>query len=194
MNKNVLIIGGSIAILGVGAYLYFKSKAKPNSENMGAETTGAGVPMPPAGSVFTTPEEVEAITLKITTAKDLTNKICELKKAYNITTDNLNDYMNFSSNNPNDYMNFSIGRVNLNPFKGGIKLSSISPVANLFGGGGIGSIIPLGSVVGSLIQDSKDAKKRQENRGKAIKTASELIIELKELGYKEVDCKMERIT
>jgi len=86
MNKNVLIIGGSIAILGVGAYLYFKSKAKPNSENMGAETmgagtTGTGVSMPPAGSVFTTPEEVEAITLKITTAKDLTNKICELKKA-----------------------------------------------------------------------------------------------------------------
>jgi len=102
--------------------------------------------------------------------------------------------MNFSSNNPNDYMNFSIGRVNLNPFKGGIKLSSISPVANLFGGGVIGTISPLGSVVGSLIQDSKDAKKRQENRGKAIKTASELIIELKELGYKEVDCKMVRIT
>ena len=40
MNKNVLIIGGSIAILGVGAYLYFKGKAKPDEETMGEGETG----------------------------------------------------------------------------------------------------------------------------------------------------------
>jgi hypothetical protein len=190
MNKNVLIIGGGIAIIGVGAYLYFKSKAKTN-----AETLAASTPTPPAGSVFTTPEEVEAITLKISTAKDLTNKICELKKAYNITDDNLNNYMNFSSNNSNDYMNFSIGGVNLNPFKDGIKLNSISPLSNLLGGGlSIGPASPVTKIIDGLIKDSKNSKLQKENRGKAIKMASELIIELKELGYKEVDCKMVKIT
>jgi len=39
MNKTLIIIG-SVALLGVGAYLYFKGKAKPNEETMGADTTG----------------------------------------------------------------------------------------------------------------------------------------------------------
>ena len=38
MNKNVLIIGG-LAILGVGAYLYFKIKAEPNEEDAGTSGT-----------------------------------------------------------------------------------------------------------------------------------------------------------
>jgi len=41
MNKTAIIIG-SVALLGVGAYLYFKGKAKPNEETMGADTTGTG--------------------------------------------------------------------------------------------------------------------------------------------------------
>jgi hypothetical protein len=41
MNKTVIIIG-SVALLGVGAYLYFKGKAKPNEETMGTDTTGTG--------------------------------------------------------------------------------------------------------------------------------------------------------
>jgi hypothetical protein len=39
MNKTAIIIG-SVALLGVGAYLYFKGKAKPNEETMGADITG----------------------------------------------------------------------------------------------------------------------------------------------------------
>jgi len=180
MNKTAIIIGG-VALVGVGAYLFFKTKATATSgagETGTIGTTGTDANMPPAGSVFTTPEEVEAITLKISIAKDLADDICELKKAYNITSDNLNDYMNFSSNNPNDYMNFSIGGINLNPFQGGINLSSLSPI---------------GAVVGQLIEGSKNARTKKANRGKAIKTVSEAIIKLKELGYKEVDCKLVKI-
>ena len=47
MNKNVLIIGG-LAILGVGAYIYFKIKAEPNEEDADTTTenpsTATGVP------------------------------------------------------------------------------------------------------------------------------------------------------
>lgn len=171
MNKTAIIIGG-VALVGVGAYLFFKTKATATSgagETGTIGTTGTDANMPPAGSVFTTPEEVEAITLKISIAKDLADEICQLKKAYNITSDNLNDYMNFSSNNPNDYMNFSIGGFNLNPFA------------------------PIEGVVSQLIGASKNAKTKKESRGKAIKTASESIKKLKELGYKEVDCKLVKI-
>ena len=157
MNKNVLIIGGSIAILGVGAYLYFKSKAKPNAENMGAETmgagtTGTGVSMPPAGTVFTTPEEVEAITVKVSTARDLTKTICDLKKKFKITTDEMNDFMNIT----------------------GILASDLFP------------ILPSQMTAQELV-------KFQIARKKAIPTIADSINKLKELGYKEVDCKMVRI-
>jgi hypothetical protein len=39
MNKTAIIIG-SVALLGVGAYLYFKPKSEPKSESMGTDTTG----------------------------------------------------------------------------------------------------------------------------------------------------------
>jgi hypothetical protein len=103
MNKNVLIFGG-VALVGVVAYLYFKPKSNANSgattTGSDATSTGAGTTggiMPPAGTVFTTPEEVEAITVKISTARDLTKTICDLKKKYNITEDEMNDFMNFTS-------------------------------------------------------------------------------------------------
>jgi hypothetical protein len=41
MNKTAIIIG-SVALLAVGAYLYFKGKAKPNEETMETDTTGTG--------------------------------------------------------------------------------------------------------------------------------------------------------
>jgi len=43
MNKNVLIIGGSIAILGIGAYLFFKPETDTSGTNTtGTNTTGTG--------------------------------------------------------------------------------------------------------------------------------------------------------
>ena len=162
MNKNVLIIGGSIAILGVGAYLYFKGKAKPDEETMGegetgTSTTGTGTAMPPAGSVFTTPEEVEAITVKVSTARDLTKTICDLKKRFKITEDEINDFMNIT----------------------GFGASVVSDVNNAIFGT-TSSVVSSGVVY-------------QLGRSKAIPTIAESINKLKELGYKEVDCKMVRI-
>jgi hypothetical protein len=107
MNKTAIIIGG-VALVGVVAYFYFKPKL---SASTGAVETGAGAmgtgmtgtgtgttgaTMPPAGTVFTTPEQVEAITVKVSTARDLTKKICDLKKQYKITTDQMNDFMNIT--------------------------------------------------------------------------------------------------
>jgi hypothetical protein len=165
MNKNVLIIGGSIAILGVGAYLYFKGKGKPKEETMGAGetgttgTTGTGMAMPPAGSVFTTPEEVEAITVKVSTARDLTKTICDLKKQYKITEDEINDFMNFT----------------------GVSAGIASSVNSaIFGSTNTGVSVT-------------DGLKFQLARKKAIPTIAESINKLKELGYKEVDCKMVKI-
>lgn len=117
MNKTAIIIGG-VAIVGVVAYFYFKPKlsATTGAGAMGTGeigaltgttgttgTTGAGTTgatMPPAGTVFTTPEQVEAITVKVSTARDLTKTICDLKKRYKITEDQMNDFMNFTSWNP----------------------------------------------------------------------------------------------
>jgi hypothetical protein len=113
MNKTVIIIGG-VAIVGVVAYFYFKPKlsATTGTDAMGTGAMGAGTgttgtgttgtgttgaTMPPAGTVFTTPEQVEAITVKVSTARDLTKTICDLKKQYKITTDQMNDFMNFTS-------------------------------------------------------------------------------------------------
>jgi hypothetical protein len=110
MNKTVIIIGG-VALVGVVAYFYFKPKltastgaGETGTGAMGTGMTGTatgtgttGATMPPAGTVFTTPEQVEAITVKVSTARDLTKTICDLKKQYKITTDQMNDFMNFTS-------------------------------------------------------------------------------------------------
>jgi hypothetical protein len=164
MNKTVVIIG-SIALLGVGAYFYFKPKAKgatgagttdagtTGTGGMGALTGTTGAIMPPAGTVFTTPEEVEAITVKISTARDLTKKICDLKAQYKITTDEMNDFMNFTGVN-----------------------QSNTAFSNL----------PISIKTQQMIT-------YQLARKKAIPTVAEAINKLKELGYKEVDCKMVKI-
>ena len=103
MNKTAIIIG-AISLVVVGAYFYFKPKlsAKTGTDTTGTGTMGAGIgttgaTIPPAGTVLTTPEEVEAITVKVSTARDLTKTICDLKKKYKITTDQMNDFMNFTS-------------------------------------------------------------------------------------------------
>jgi hypothetical protein len=163
MNKNVLIFGG-IAILGVGAYLYFKPKATvttgaglTGTGTTGTSTTGTGTAMPPAGTVFTTPQEVEAITVKVSSARDLTKTICDLKKQYKITEDEMNDFMNFTSFTANvaSSVNSSLGN------------SSMTTAQSLF--------------------------QNQIARKKAVETVSDSIKQLKELGYKEQDCKMIKI-
>jgi len=157
MNKNVLIFGG-IAILGVGAYLYFKPKATGATGTTGAgltgtgttgtNTTGTGTAMPPAGTVFTTPQEVEAITVKVSSARDLTKTICDLKKKYKITEDEMNDFMNFTSTPE---------------FMTNAQQTALAMI--------------------------KNATARKE----AVKTVADSINQLKELGYKEQDCKMVKI-
>lgn len=167
MNKTVIIIGG-VALVGVVAYFYFKPKltATTGAGEMGTGTTGTGTTgasagttgatMPPAGTVLTTPEEVEAITIKISSARDLTKTICDLKKQYKITEDEMNDFMNITG------------------WSGGVT-SGIHTATN--------------DALTSAVTLSQLASRRKL----AVKTVAESINKLKELGYKEVDCKMVKI-
>ena len=180
MKKAIIIIGG-LTVIGVGAYLFFKPKkgVKVSGNQSGTDTTSA---VPPKGTQLTTPQEVEELALKIVEARELTKIICDLKKAYNITNDNLNDYMNFSSDNTNDYMNFSIGSFNLNPF------DSSSPV-NI----GINQLSPLLTSANSLLVASKNASTKKANRKKALETIADSINKLAKLGYREDNCKTTRL-
>jgi hypothetical protein len=170
MNKNVLIIGG-VALVGVVAYLYFKPKATGTTGTIGttgttgtgSTGTGTGATMPPAGTVFTTPEEVEAITVKISSARDLTKTICDLKKQYKITEDEMNDFMNIT----------------------GLSAGLASGVHSSLGTAGSSAINTL-STAQTLFQQS-------QRRKEAVKTVAESIKQLKELGYKEDGCKMVKI-
>ena len=93
MKKAVIIIGG-LTVIGVGAYLFFKPK-KVLKDSVNQLDTDTTTPVPPKGTQLTTPEQVEEVALKIVEARELAKRICELKKQYNITNDNINDYMNF---------------------------------------------------------------------------------------------------
>jgi hypothetical protein len=174
MNKTAIIIGG-VALVGVVAYFYFKPKlsASTGAGETGAGETGTGAmdagmtgtgtgtgttggTMPPAGTVLTTPEQVEAITIKVSTARDLTKTICDLKKQYKITEDQMNDFMNFTN------------------------------TATLTGQNS--------SIFGTQIsQATSNMLKFQIARKKAIQTVADSIKALKELGYKEDNCKMVQI-
>jgi hypothetical protein len=105
MNKAV-IIGGSVVLLGVGAYVYFKTKSKAETDSAttgtettgagttgagtsgagtsgagtsGAGTSGAGTSGAVAGTTLATPEEVKVELEKIKKAKDLALSICRLR-------------------------------------------------------------------------------------------------------------------
>jgi len=83
MNKTAIIIG-SVALLGVGAYLYFKGKAKPNEETMGADTTGTGTTTvnPSTGTVVPKVDEVLQVSNSTKNAQEavtLASQIFELK-------------------------------------------------------------------------------------------------------------------
>jgi hypothetical protein len=112
MNKTTVILG-SLALLGVGAFLYFRPKAKngemaglgasltsggtgasgtgasttgastTGASTTGASTTGAsttGASVPSAGTVLSTPAQVEDMAKKIAEARSLATKIADLKK------------------------------------------------------------------------------------------------------------------
>lgn len=160
MNKNILIFGG-VALLGVVAFLYFKPKLKSLKEKataLGTETIGET--STPAGTVLTTPQEVEAIAVKISTARDLTKTICDLKKQYNITQDEISGFLNFGS------------------------LTSSVINSSLGGSPNTGS-----NVLNIAQANALRARKRNE----AINTIVESIKQLKELGYKEENCKTVKI-
>jgi hypothetical protein len=83
MNKTVIIIG-SVALLGVGAYLYFKGKGKPNEETIGADTTGTGTTNvnPSTGMVIPKVDEVTQVSNSTKNAQEavtLASQIFELK-------------------------------------------------------------------------------------------------------------------
>ena len=93
MNKSVIIIGG-LTVIGVGAYLFFKTK-KVSKDSINQLDTDTTIAVPTKGTQLTTPEQVEELALKMATAREFTKTICDLKKQYNITNDNINDYVNF---------------------------------------------------------------------------------------------------
>ena len=89
MNKTVIIIG-SIALLGVGAFLYFKPKAK-DASSAGLSTNVAPdsetlptTSVPPTGTVLETPAQVAETAQKIAEARVLASKITELRKQRNV--------------------------------------------------------------------------------------------------------------
>jgi hypothetical protein len=89
MNKTVVIIG-SIALLGVGAYFYFKPKAKDTSATgLGGEVLSNSevlptTSVPPTGTVLETPAQVAETAQKIAEARVLVSKITELRKERSI--------------------------------------------------------------------------------------------------------------
>lgn len=111
MNKTV-IIAGSVLVLGVGAYFYFKPKktgttgsgttgtGTTGTETTGTGTTGTGTTsVPPTGTVLSTPAEVEDTAKKIAEARSLATKISDLRtKRNSYLVISLRDYATASGN------------------------------------------------------------------------------------------------
>jgi len=65
MNKKVLIIGGGILVIGVGAYLYFTKKDKKEALSSGSatpSTSGATTPTTTSGSTSTIDSEIPPLS------------------------------------------------------------------------------------------------------------------------------------
>jgi len=65
MNKKVLIIGGGILVIGVGAYLYFTKKDKKEALSSGSATpttSGATTPTTTSGSTSTIDSEIPPLS------------------------------------------------------------------------------------------------------------------------------------
>jgi hypothetical protein len=88
MNKTVLVVTGALAVLGVGAYFYLKSKKTTQNTTGGLvnqTTTGDGasdslISVPSSGTTLTTPQQVADTAKKIADAKELAVQISDLKR------------------------------------------------------------------------------------------------------------------
>jgi DNA-binding ferritin-like protein (Dps family) len=153
MKKTVIIIGG-LAIIGVGAYFYFRPKATLGANvglgGLGNLNSGTSTSLPSAGTQLSTPQQVEELAMKIATARELTKRICDLKKQYKITSTETDKYMNFLGLGNTNYL----------------------------------STIPRNTI--SLLQQTV-ARKR------AIEEVVDSMKKLKELGYKEDNCKTVKV-
>jgi LPXTG-motif cell wall-anchored protein len=67
MNKNVILIGGAVALLGAGAFLYFKNKKKPNDASTSSKTLAMS-------EIANAEQSVEAVKIK-QDIKDLATSI-----------------------------------------------------------------------------------------------------------------------
>jgi LPXTG-motif cell wall-anchored protein len=67
MNKNVILIGGAVALLGAGAFLYFKNKKKANSLSNESKNLAMS-------EIANTEQSVEAVKIK-QDIKDLATSI-----------------------------------------------------------------------------------------------------------------------
>jgi uncharacterized protein HemX len=67
MNKNVILIGGAVALLGAGAFLYFKNKNKANSLSNESKNLAMS-------EIANTEQSVEAVKIK-QDIKDLATSI-----------------------------------------------------------------------------------------------------------------------
>ena len=87
MNKTAIIVAGSLALAGIGAYFYFKPKASETRESMlenkiselNDGTPTSSISVPPKGTVLTTPEEVSETAQKIADAKAILLKLNDLR-------------------------------------------------------------------------------------------------------------------
>lgn len=77
-TKRILIIGG-VAVLGIGAYLYFRPKNTKGIDSSILENPSSGINVPPKGTTLSTPEEVADTAQKIQDAKGLAKKIYDLR-------------------------------------------------------------------------------------------------------------------
>lgn len=81
-TKRILIIGG-VAVLGIGAYLYFRPKNTKGIDTSILENPSSGINVPPKGTTLSTPEEVADTAKKIADAKGLAVKIKDLRNQKN---------------------------------------------------------------------------------------------------------------
>lgn len=81
-TKRILIIGG-VAVLGIGAYLYFRPKNTKGIDASILENPSSGINVPPKGTTLSTPEEVADTAQKIQDAKGFAKRIFDLKTQRN---------------------------------------------------------------------------------------------------------------
>jgi septal ring factor EnvC (AmiA/AmiB activator) len=86
MKKNIIFIGGAIALLGAGAFLYFKNKKKSVVASSSLSTL-------PLSEIAKTEESAEAIKIK-QDIKDLATSIKEKRDRISILQNQLKSFGN----------------------------------------------------------------------------------------------------